>query len=151
MKQKQCKGFYVGVMLANTKIGAMGEFVAASVILGFEGWSVGHVPQDGFDLIAFDDIGAFKVQVKSGFLRVNSSSRSPHYHFNNGTGGKKKLQPEKYDILCHCSLSARRCIFYPSTSVRSISQRYQRGFFDDPHKEQESWENTIRYLREGFC
>lgn len=138
-------------MVSATTTGAMGEFIAASVILGFDGWSVGHVPQDGFDLIAFDDKGALRVQVKSGFIRKEKDLRRPTYHFNNGSGGKKQLRTNGYDILCHCSLSARRCYFYASHSVNKVSQRYPSSFFDNPEKEYESWQRAVQICREGFC
>jgi len=138
-------------MVSATKAGAMGEFIAASVIMGFEGWSVGHVPQDGYDLIAFDEEGALRVQVKSGFMRQDKDYRKPCYHFNNGTGGKKILRADKYDILCHCSLSERRCYFYAACSVNKVSQRYPASFFDDPEKEFDSWRKAVHICREGFC
>ena len=47
--------------------GAIGEMIACSVIMGFDGWSAAHVPTDGYDLVAFDDVGALRVQVKSGY------------------------------------------------------------------------------------
>jgi hypothetical protein len=134
-----------------TKMGAIGEHIAASVILGFDGWSVGHVPQDGFDLIAFDDIGALRIQVKSGGLRVNESYRSPSYHFNNGSGGKKRLRVNEYDILCHCATDVRRCVFYASNTVNKVSQRYPQSYFDNINKEQDTWLRAVEIFREGFC
>lgn len=137
-------------MVSATTVGAMGEFIAASVILGFEGWSVGHVPQDGYDLIAFDEVGALRIQVKSSYIRQQSDYRRPGYHFNNGSGGKKQLRRDKYDILCHCSLSTRKCIFYAASSVNKVSQRYPASAFDSVIKEQDSWEKAVQICRGGF-
>jgi hypothetical protein len=84
-------------------------------------------------------------------MRQDKDYRKPCYHFNNGTGGKKVLRADKYDILCHCSLSERRCHFYAACSVNKVSQRYPASFFDDPEKEFDSWRKAVQICREGFC
>jgi hypothetical protein len=119
--------------------------------MGFEGWSAAHVPTDGYDLVAFDEIGALRVQVKSGFPREEREGRSRCYHFNNGSGGKKQLRHDQYDIICHCSLFKRRCIFYAASSINKTSQRYNLSAFDDVHKEMDSWQKAVQIVREGFC
>lgn len=134
-----------------TITGAIGEMIACSVIMGFDGWSAAHVPTDGYDLVAFDEVGALRIQVKSGMPRAEKDGRMNCYHFNNGTGAKKQLRHDQYDILCHCSLLERRCIFYAASSVNKTSQRYSLSAFDNLHKEYDSWKRAVHIVREGFC
>lgn len=131
--------------------GAIGEMIACSVIMGFDGWSAAHVPTDGYDLVAFDEVGALRIQVKSGMPRAEKDGRMNCYHFNNGSGAKKELRHDQYDILCHCSLLERRCIFYAASSVNKTSQRYPLSAFDNLHKEYDSWQKAVHIVREGFC
>lgn len=138
-------------MQSATTTGAIGELIACSVIMGFDGWSAAHVPQDGYDLVAFDEAGAFRVQVKSGSPRNEKDGRVKCYHFNNGTGGKKRLKANQYDILCHCSILKRRCVFYAACTVNKSTTRYPLSHFDDLNKEFDSWFKAVQILREGFC
>lgn len=138
-------------MNSATTIGAIGEMIACSVIMGFDGWSAAWVPQDGYDLVAFDEQGALRIQVKSGSPRNEKDGRLRCYHFNNSTGGKKKLKTDQYDILCHCSILERRCVFYAASTINKLTTRYPLSHFDNVHKEYESWQKAVQICREGFC
>lgn len=133
----------------STARGLIGEFITCAAIMSLsQGWRVIHCPQDQIDIIAFLDKDFVRVQVKASSLRANKSSRRPGYHFQNGSGSTKKMLPDasKQDIIAHCFLDARRCVFYAAESVNQYSQRYPQAFPLQPDMEQESWDEAISII-----
>lgn len=52
-------------MTSATKTGLIGEHIALSSILLIDGFSAAHTPMDKVDIIAWDNIGSLRIQVKS--------------------------------------------------------------------------------------
>lgn len=135
-------------MLSATTVGGIGEYITAASIASL-GWKVGLAQQDALDLIAFNEDGSefYRIQVKSAQLYANGNRR-PGYQFQNGSGRAKKiLEPYKYDILAHCAINHRCCVFYASHSVNQLTQRYAPERFLDLSIEQESWNKALEILR----
>ena len=135
----------------STTRGLMGEFITCAAIMSLsQGWKVIHCPQDSIDIIAFLNKDFVRVQVKASSLRANQSSRRAGYHFQNGSGSSKKKLPDpsRQDIIAHCFLDARRCVFYAAESVNQFSQRYSKSYPLRPDLEQESWDKAISIINE---
>lgn len=137
-------------MSGETRTGLIGEYLACASILqmpGIRGASLSQ--QDKVDIVAWDDLGFIRVQVKSATLR-QSDKRVPSlkYGFNNGCGRAKRLPTtEDYDIICHCAIERRVCIFMAISSVKTVTSRYSPRRFDDVSVEMESWQKALEIMR----
>ena len=133
-------------MISHTTKGLIAEHLVASTILGFDGWQCSLAQQDKVDLIAWKEKRYVRVQVKSASLRPYRN----RYHFNLGSGSKKKTLPtvEDYDVLCFVALDARGCYFLPTEHVRNKTKWFSPTFFDDRNIEIESWNETMKVIDE---
>lgn len=139
-------------MSSATKTGLIGEHIAASTILqiGKDRWSAGLVQQDKVDVIAWDDVGFIRVQVKSARLRLHK--RTPMFAFNVGSGfNKRRPTREDHDILCFCAIDLRKVYFYPTCSINKITYRWKGSFFEQEDLEQTSWDYAVKMVRSNVC
>ena len=131
-----------------TTTGLIGEYITAAAILGL-GWRVSHAQQDAVDLVAWMDQTFIRVQVKSSQLRFEKHHR-PCYQFQNGAGRIKKTLPslDKFDILAHCAIDARKVHFQAACCVNQYSQRRPPSWFETPDLECDSWERAYQIIME---
>jgi hypothetical protein len=134
----------------STRTGAAGEFIVCSSILQLEGeWKVVHTPQDRIDVLAFNGVSFLRISVKSSTLTTNSDGRRPNYHFQNGSGSKKKKLPstEEIDIVAHCFLDDRRVAYYAAEQVQQYSQRRPMHYANAPSFEQDTWDRAVQIVQ----
>jgi len=132
-----------------TRTGLIGEHIACAAILllpGIKGCAMAQ--QDKVDLCAWDELGFITIQVKSGRLRQEYDGRQPTYHFNYGSGLKKK-KPVRgdYDIMATVAIEKRRVLFTALPELTAVSKRINPRRFDDPDVEINSWQHAIRVMR----
>lgn len=137
-------------MAGETRTGLIGEHIAIASVLsqpGIIGASLAQ--QDGIDMVAWDEVGFIRIQVKAATLRFqDKTGRTLKYGFNNGFGRNKTLPTEKkYDLLCHCAIERRRCIFIPTKTLQVVTSRYRPERFDDPDIEARSWQRAMEIFR----
>lgn len=137
-------------MPSETQTGLIGEHLACAAILqmpGIRGASLSQ--QDKVDIVAWDDIGFIRVQVKSATLRQSDKRVSSwKYGFNNGSGRDKRLPTvADYDIIAHCAIERRLCIFTATSAVRTLTSRYSPRRFDDASVEVDSWVKALEIIR----
>jgi hypothetical protein len=135
----------------STKTGLAGEFIVCAAILELEGdWKVVHTPQDRIDVLAFNEAIFLRISVKTSRILTNPDGRRPNYHFQNGSGSKKKTlpDPKEIDIVAHCFLDDRKVAFYAAEQVRQYSQRRPMRYADDPHFEQNHWDRALQIVQE---
>jgi hypothetical protein len=134
----------------STKTGLAGEFIVCSSILQLEGdWKVVHTPQDRIDVLAFDGSFFLRVSVKTSKISADKDGRRPNYHFQNGSGSKKKTLPntEEIDIVAHCFLDDRRVAYYAAEQVRQYSQRRPLCYANSPSFEQDTWDRAVQIVQ----
>ena len=135
----------------STKTGAAGEFIVCSSILQLEGnWKIVHTPQDRIDVLAFDAAFFLRISVKTSTVKSNGNNKKPSYHFQNGSGSKKKILPrvEEIDIVAHCFLDDRRVGYYATEEVRQYSQRRPLHYACAPCFEQYTWDRALQIVQE---
>lgn len=135
----------------STKTGLAGEFIVCAAILNLDGdWKVVHTPQDKIDVLAFNDAIFLRISVKSSRILTDKDGRLPTYHFQNGSGSKKKTlpNPKEIDIVAHCFLDDRKVAFYAAEQVSQYSQRRPLRYADDSHFEQNSWDRALQIVQE---
>lgn len=134
----------------STKTGLAGEFIVCSSILQLEGdWKVVHTPQDRIDVLAFDGSFFLRVSVKTSRISTDKDGRRPNYHFQNGSGSKKKTLPntEEIDIVAHCFLDDRRVAYYAAEQVQQYSQRRPMHYANAPSFEQDTWDRAVQIVQ----
>lgn len=139
-------------MSSATKAGLIGEHLSAAAILqiGQDRWSAGLVQQDKVDVIAWDDVGFIRVQVKSSHLRRHRSS--PVFAFNVGSGLNKRIPTkEDHDIVCFCAIELRKVYFYPTCAINKVTYRWKQGFFETKNLEEDSWNYAVEMVRSNVC
>jgi len=131
-----------------TRTGLIGEHVACAALLSMPGVDgAALAQQDKIDLVAWDYLGFIRIQVKSGKLR-SEGGRQPTYHFNCGTGLRKKMpQRGEYDILANVAIEKRRVVFTALEDLKVVSKRINPKVFDDPEIEISSWARAIAIVR----
>ena len=135
----------------STKTGLSGEFVVCSAIINLEGdLKVVHTPQDRIDVLAFEEMTFLRVSVKTSRIITDKDGRRPTYHFQNGSGSKKKSLPliSEIDIVAHCFLDHRRVAFYAAETVQQYSQRRPVSFATTPRLEQDTWDRAMQIVQE---
>ena len=132
----------------STTTGLIGEYITAAAILEQEGWQVSMAQQDDTDLVAWKDGVFMRVQVKASTLRSQADGRAPGYHFQTGSGGKKRIKRSSYDIYALCAATDRRVWFQAQCCINQLSLRKARGFFADPNLESDSWERAVQIVME---
>ena len=112
--------------------GRIGELLAAAIIEDL-GWQTALCQQSGVDLIIWKDDLFYRCQVKSSTFRKDKPNG---VQFNFGVGGKKRL-PDKseYDLACLVSVEQRRAFFLPIFSIKQMTMRRSRRFFENPDLE----------------
>ena len=136
-------------MTTATKTGLIGEFIACAAVLS-NGFSCGMAQQDKVDLVAWDDVGFLRIQVKSGNIRPKQHG-SPliSYYFSNGCGKHKTMPtPSDYDIIAHVGVQHRRVIFTATAALRTVSTRINPKRFEDPNVEWDSWQKAVEIARQ---
>jgi len=99
-------------------------------------------------MIAWDDVGYLRIQVKSCRIRHESDKRVPTYHFNYRAGLKKKKAARgSYDIIASVAINQRRVLYTALDDVKAISKRINPRHFDDPDIEIDSWRNALAVVR----
>ena len=138
-------------MFSATKTGLIGEHIAAAAILQIgDDWSAGLVQQDKVDVIAWDDVGFMRVQVKSS--RTGLHKNTSTFAFNVGSGLKKKIPTrEDHDIVCFCAIDLRKVYFYPTCAINKVTFRYKKSFFEQEDLEQTSWDYSVKMVRSSIC
>lgn len=139
-------------MSSATKAGLIGEHLSAAAILQIneDRWSAGLVQQDKVDVVAWDDVGFIRVQVKSSHLRQHRST--PMFGFNVGSGLNKRIPTkEDHDIVCFCAIDLRKVYFYPTCAINKVTFRYKKSFFDQEDLEQTSWNYSVEMVRSNVC
>lgn len=136
-------------MAGETRTGLIGEHIACAAVLslpGVEGAALAQ--QDKIDLVAWDELGFIRIQVKSGRLRQDRDMRKPCYHFNYGSG-LRKVKPKRgdYDMLASVSIEKRRVIFTAVEAITGVSKRINPKRFDDPELEIDSWFEALAIIR----
>jgi len=136
-------------MTSATKTGLIGEHIALSSILLIDGFSAAHTPMDKVDIIAWDNIGSLRIQVKaSSFRLAKNNSSHKQFCYNVGVGGKKRMPTkEDFDILAFVAIDERKCFFRSVQCLKKISYRIDRGFFYTPDIEFESWQKAVSIFR----
>jgi len=108
--------------------------------------------QDAFDLIANMGRECYRVQVRSccWSKRIKVARQGKHsLQFPVGKGGNKRFPTyDDYDILALVSSEQRGCFFMPVSSVDKIKLTLPTTYFDSPEREIDSWDQTIRMLRD---
>jgi len=136
-------------MAGETRTGLIGEHIACAALLslpGIEGAALAQ--QDKIDLVAWDYLGFIRIQVKSAQLRQESDGRQPTYHFNYGSGLRKKMpQRGEYDILATVAIEKRRVIFTALEDLKVVSKRINPKRFDDPDVEINTWATALAIVR----
>jgi hypothetical protein len=135
----------------STKTGLAGEFIVCAAILDLEGdWKVVHTPQDRIDVLAFNEAIFLRISVKTSRILTNPDGRRPNYHFQNGSGSKKKTlpDPKEIDIVAHCFLDDRKVAFYAAEQVSQYSQRRPLHYAYHPHFEQNHWDRALQIVQE---
>ena len=134
----------------------MGEYIVAASILQ-QGWGVAIASQDSVDLVAWNKQTGQKVTIQVKSCQLSRSPRG-NLQFQCGLGGvkdrggvKRKRLPNEmdFDVLALVSSEQRACYFMPVTSVKHYKITKTAGFFETPHLESDSWEDTIRILNNG--
>ena len=122
----------------------MGEHLAAAAIINL-GYRCVPCPQDGIDLLAFQDNVFMRVQVKSARLRKQKERSQPCYHHQLGSGRQKKTRPnpEVYDILARVAIDCRRVFFTAACSIDKLSERRSPEFFAQDDLEAYSWHRAV--------
>lgn len=137
--------------LSNTTAGLVGEHLATAAILQ-RGWACSMAQQDAFDLIANMGRECYRVQVRSCCWSkrfVHNRQSKSTLQFPVGKGGNKRFPTyDDYDILCLVSSEQRGCFFMPISSVDKIKLTLPASHFSDPEREIDSWDQTIRILRD---
>lgn len=135
--------------LTNTMSGLVGEHIATAAILQ-RGWSCGMVMQDDFDLIATKGRESYRVQVRSCQLskRIKYSKRTMQFPVGKGSN-KRFPTDDDYDMLALVSSEQRGCFFMPISDIDRIKLTKPSSLFT-PEREIESWDSTIRILRNEF-
>ena len=136
-------------MSGETRTGLIGEHIACAALLslpGIEGAALAQ--QDKIDLVAWDYLGFIRIQVKSAQLRQESDGRQPTYHFNYGSGLRKKMpQRGEYDILATVAIEKRRVIFTALEDLKVVSKRINPKRFDDPDVEINTCATALAIVR----
>ena len=137
------------MFLGETRTGLIGEYIASAAVLSLPGiLGASLAQQDKVDMVAWDDVGFLRVQVKAGRLRHERDRRLPCYHFNYGTGvRKKKPQRGDYDIVASVAIEKRRVIFTALDALNAVTRRYSTKRFDDPDVEIDSWFEALAIVR----
>ena len=128
----------------------MGEHLAAAAIINMQ-WRAVPCPQDGFDLLAFNDENVFmRVQVKSARLRKQRDRGALCYHHQLGSGRQKKTRPDPnvYDILARVAIDCRRVWFTAAFTIDKLSERRSPEFFAKPDLEEASWHRAVQQVLE---
>jgi len=134
--------------VAETTKGLIGEYICASALLEL-GWKVSMAQQNSVDLIAWKDNEYLRIQVKSSTLRLEKSRITRIYHFNNGSGRKKRIKGvESYDILAHVGIDNRRCVFNATEQIQTLSKRYRKEYFENNDIEYFSFEKALQIVRQ---
>ena len=137
--------------LSNTTAGLVGEHLASAAILQ-RGWACSMAQQDAFDLIANKGRECYRVQVRSccWSKRLGTQKQSTKsLQFPVGKGGNKRFPTgEDYDILALVSSEQRGCFFMPVSSVDKIKLTMPVSYFNSAEREIDSWDQTIRILRD---
>lgn len=136
-------------MAGETRTGLIGEHIACAALLSMPGVDgAALAQQDKIDLVAWDYLGFIRIQVKSGRLRREADGREPTYHFNYGSGLRKKMpQRGEYDILATVAIEKRRVIFTALEDLKVVSKRIRPKRFDDPDLELDTWARAIAIVR----
>jgi len=136
----------------STRTGLAGEFICCAAIMRLEGdWSVVHSPMDRIDAIAFNEDIFLRIQIKTSSLKpAIAGQHKPFWHFQNGSGNKKKHLPDpsEIDIIAHVFLDHRRVAFYAAETVSQFSQRRPLHYADTPHLEQDTWDRAVQIVQE---
>ena len=137
------------MLVGETTKGLIGEYICASALLEL-GWRVSLAQQDSVDLIAWNENEYLRIQVKSATLRLEKSKITRIYHFNNGSGSKKKYIKgvESYDILAHVGIDNRRCVFNATEQIQTLSKRYRKEYFENNDVEYFSFEKALQIVRQ---
>ena len=127
--------------------GRIGELIAAGIIEEL-GWQTAFCQQNGVDIICWKDNTFYRCQVKSSTFHRDTRGRL-QFHF--GMGGKKRRPtPKDYDFACLVSVPQRKAYFMPIQKINQLSMSRNKGFFENPTLEQDSFEKTIRWLDEFY-
>lgn len=133
--------------LTNTMSGLVGEHLASAAILQ-RGWSCAMVMQDDFDLIATKGRESYRVQVRSCQLSKRKRYNQNTMQFQVGKGKDKRFpSADDYDILALVSSEQRGCFFMPMSAIDRIKYTKPLSLFS-PEREIDSWDKTIRTLRD---
>ena len=137
------------IVSGETRTGLIGEHIACAAVLSMPGVNGASLcQQDMVDMIAWDDVGYLRIQVKSCRIRHESDKRAPTYHFNYGAGLKKKKAARgSYDIIASVAIDQRRVLFTALDEVKAISKRINPRHFDNPDIEIDSWRNALAVVR----
>lgn len=137
------------IVAGETRTGLIGEHVACAAVLGMPGiMGAAMAQQDKIDLLAWDDVGYLRIQVKARNMLPEADGRTPCYHFNYGMGlTKKKAERGAYDIIASVAIDRRRVIFTALDSVGTVSKRISARSFDEPDVEIDSWQHALAVVR----
>lgn len=137
------------IVSGETRTGLIGEHIACAAVLSMPGiMGAAMAQQDKIDLLAWDDAGYLRIQVKSRNILPEADGRTPCYHFNYGMGlTKKKAERGAYDIIASVAIDRRKVIFTALDCVGTVSKRIRARRFDDPDVEIDSWRNALAVVR----
>jgi len=137
------------IVSGETRTGLIGEHIACAAVLSMPGiMGAAMAQQDKIDLLAWDDAGYLRIQVKSRNILPEADGRTPCYHFNYGMGlNKKKAARGSYDIIASVAIDRRKVIFTALGCVGTVSKRIRARRFDDPDVEIDSWRHALAVVR----
>ena len=138
------------MIITPTATGLVGEHIAAAVIIRETGFQTALCQQDKVDLLAWQDDFFVRVQVKSATIRQRNRNSKPGYQFQTGSGSRKKIlpNPKDIDVVCFVAIDNRRCLFMAAEQVQFYTRRFSEKYFDNPAMEAESWEKSIRIVKD---
>lgn len=137
------------IVSGETRTGLIGEHIACAAVLSMPSiMGASMAQQDKIDLLAWDDVGYLRIQVKSRNILPEADGRTPSYHFNYGMGlTKKRAERGAYDIIASVAIDRRKVIFTALDCVGTVSKRIRARRFDDPDVEIDSWRHALAVVR----